>query len=274
MTPVFQNDLVTLYHGAMEDVIPHLAASGQKFDAIIADGPYCSGGTGARERTGKTPSQKYVMHGVTAQRADFSGDQRDQRTFLLWVSLWARLLVSVARAPCYLVSFIDKRNLPTMTDAIQLGGWRWSDLLPWDKGVGSCRPQKGWFRGSQCEYAVVGQLGTRGMEQTRDGPCLEGVLRAGRAKDETALHMHAKPVQILKQLLGPLTPCEPGSRVVLDPFAGSGSTAVAAMALGIRCVLIETEAANIEIITRRLKTHEAHRELFPQTLTLPQHEPL
>lgn len=262
MTPAFENDLVTLYQGAMEDVVPHLAASGQKFDAILADGPYCSGGQGARERTSKTPAQKYIMTGRRGGRADFGGDQRDQRALLLWVSLWSRLLVSVARAPCYLVSFIDKRNLPTMTDAIQLGGWRWSDLIPWDKGVGSCRPQKGWFRGSQCEYVVIGQIGSRGAEQTRDGPCLEGVLRAGRTRKETALHMHAKPVQILKQLLGPLTPCEPGTRCVLDPFAGSGSTAIAAMELGIRCVLIEGEPENVEIIIKRLKAHGAARDLF------------
>jgi site-specific DNA-methyltransferase (adenine-specific) len=41
--------------------------------------------------------------------------------------------------------------------------------------------------------------------------------------------------------------------LILDPFAGSGSTGVAAQLEGVPCILIEREAAYIEIIRKRLE---------------------
>ena len=63
------------------------------------------------------------------------------------------------------------------------------------------------------------------------------------------LHPTEKPVGIL----GPLIryACPPGG-TVLDPFAGSGSTADAARASGRRAVLIEAHEPYAEAIARRL----------------------
>jgi len=43
---------------------------------------------------------------------------------------------------------------------------------------------------------------------------------------------------------------------VLDPFAGSGTTGLAALREERRAVLIEKEAVYVEIIRRRLADHE------------------
>jgi DNA modification methylase len=62
-------------------------------------------------------------------------------------------------------------------------------------------------------------------------------------------HPTVKPLALCRWLLTLVTP--PGG-VVLDPFAGSGSTGVAAAQLGIPCVLIEQEDEYLPIIIGRI----------------------
>jgi site-specific DNA-methyltransferase (adenine-specific) len=62
-------------------------------------------------------------------------------------------------------------------------------------------------------------------------------------------HPTVKPVDLMRYLCRLVTP--PGG-LVLDPFAGSGSTGVACIAEGFRAVLIEREAEYVEDIRRRI----------------------
>lgn len=64
-------------------------------------------------------------------------------------------------------------------------------------------------------------------------------------------HPTVKPTELMKWLVKLVTP-EGG--VVLDPFAGSGTTLVAAKMLGRDCIGIEREPEYVEIIKRRLET--------------------
>lgn len=63
-------------------------------------------------------------------------------------------------------------------------------------------------------------------------------------------HPTVKPVDLMQYLCRLITP--PGG-IVLDPFAGSGSTGEAAWREGFRCVLIEREADYAEDIRDRLR---------------------
>lgn len=62
-------------------------------------------------------------------------------------------------------------------------------------------------------------------------------------------HPTVKPVDLMRWLVRLVTP--PGG-LVLDPFAGSGTTGVACREEGFRCVLIEREAEYLGIIAGRL----------------------
>jgi site-specific DNA-methyltransferase (adenine-specific) len=69
--------------------------------------------------------------------------------------------------------------------------------------------------------------------------------------DGAAAHPTVKPVDLMRWLVRLVTP--PGGLVV-DPFAGSGTTGEACRAEGLRCVLIERDASYLPLIVARLTT--------------------
>jgi site-specific DNA-methyltransferase (adenine-specific) len=77
--------------------------------------------------------------------------------------------------------------------------------------------------------------------------------KAGAQDRWGSRHPTVKPVELMKWLVGLVTP--PGG-VVLDPFAGSGTTAVAALATGRDAILIEREAQYVADIRERLAFYE------------------
>lgn len=76
-------------------------------------------------------------------------------------------------------------------------------------------------------------------------------------------HPTVKPVNLMRWLVRLVTPA---GGVVLDPFAGSGSTGVAAIAEGMRAVLIEREAEYVADIRRRVAWTTGQGELTGQAI--------
>ena len=124
--------------------------------------------------------------------------------------------------------FIDWRQYPSITDALQWAGWIWRGTAVWDKG--NSRPQKGRFR-QQAEYIVWGSNGP--MPINRPVSCLPGVFRYGNPQNR--IHVTEKPLQLMKDVI---QICEPGG-LILDPFAGAGTTILAAAESGYQAVGIE-----------------------------------
>lgn len=205
-----------LIHGDALTVLPTLPAG--SFDALITDPPYASGGTHASSRQ-QAPQVKYMQGGKEQLHADFVGDERDQRSHLAWMRLWLAECNRVLKDGAPVLLFTDWRQLPLTTDALQCAGFTWRGVAVWDKTEG-VRPQLGRFR-NQAEYVVWGSKGN--MPLARRAPVLPGVIREAVRKADKH-HMTGKPTELMRQLV---QICEKGGRI-LDPFAGSGTTLVAA----------------------------------------------
>ena len=112
------------------------------FDAVITDPPYASGGRTQTEKN-KSTARKYSSMGENAP-PPFDGDAKDQRSWTRWAAEWLYEARKVCKSGAPVCMFIDWRQLPAATDALQWAGWIWRGTAVWDKG--NSRPQKGRFR--------------------------------------------------------------------------------------------------------------------------------
>jgi|GEM_PF-692070 len=126
--------------------------------------------------------------------------------------------------------FIDWRQLPSMTDALQWAGWIWRGTLVWDKT--NSRPQRGRFR-QQAEFVVWGSNGH--MPADRQSPVLPGVYRQSMPAMQKRIHQTEKPLGVMRDIVRIVEPGE----IILDPFAGAGTTVLAAKLEGYPAVGIE-----------------------------------
>ena len=83
--------------------------------------------------------------------------------------------------------------------------------------------------------------GTAGLNNPRAG--------AGRTSGRRNTHPTVKPVSLMRWLTRLITP---RGGVVLDPYAGSGTTEVACILEGFKCLGIELESPYVEIAKRRV----------------------
>lgn len=234
MTPRY-----TLHRGDALLVLPTLEPA--SFDAIIADPPYSSGGQYRGDRAASTRS-KYVQTSSKHTLADFTGDNRDQRSFLAWSTLWMTHARVAAKPGAIVAVFTDWRQLPITTDAVQAAGWVWRGVGAWVKKT--ARPTAGRYR-QQAEFVVWGTNGPRPLA----GRFGAGAWTADTPRAQSRIHQTQKPEAVMRGLLEIL---EPGS-AVLDPFVGSGTTGAVALAMGLDFTGIELDDHYHAVATQRLE---------------------
>jgi site-specific DNA-methyltransferase (adenine-specific) len=240
MKPYYADEQVTLWHGDMREVIPAL---GLTADLIVADPPY----------------------GETALAWD------------RWPDGW----LPVARtAGSGLWCFGSLRLFGLRFAEFLSAGWTFSQDVVWEKHNGSGfhadrfrrvhEHAAHWYAGRWADRhhevpttpdAVakvvrrkqrpqhMGEIERGSYTSTDGGPRLMRSVLPVRSMHGRAIHPTEKPVGLLDPLIR--YACPPGG-LVLDPFAGSGSTADAARLSGRRAVLIEADERYCDAIAVRL----------------------
>jgi site-specific DNA-methyltransferase (adenine-specific) len=214
MKPYYANEHVTLWHGDCREVTEWLAA-----DVLVTDPPY-----GIAFKRGKGFSR--WDHGAQSIAGDTTTDSRDA-ALVAWGERPAAVFGSFYAAPPIGIRHVLVYRKPVDTGVVgSLLGWR-RDVEP---------------------VYLVGQWPRR--PAVRSSLLVTGARSSGNRHSGIAGrygHPHAKPVDLLEALIDQ---CPPG--VIADPFAGSGSTLVAARNLGRQAIGVEIEERYCELIARRL----------------------
>ncbi len=262
-------------------------------DALITDPPYSSGGMFRGDRA-QDPGDKYEQSGTINRRRSFDGDVKDQMSWVMWCQTWLAECRRVMRPGAPFCVFVDWRQLPALTFAVQLADLVWRGVVSWDKGPASRCPGPGRFR-HQCEFIVWGSNGPMphrhdvgvlagshtvpdalepmeaadlarafglatpvdlmpGEEPTPAAEQLPGGYTVPVRQDDKH-HITGKPTELLRRIVKITSP----GGVVMDPFMGSGTTGVAAQELGFGFVGIERDPHHWRTAHRRIFRPHATR---------------
>jgi site-specific DNA-methyltransferase (adenine-specific) len=213
-------------------------------DVDLSDPPYSSGGMTRGDRTKSTDS-KYTRTEFQGRRPDFTGDAMDGRAWTRWCVGWMEEARRAASENGRIAAFTDWRQLPSMTDAVQAAGWIWRGIAPWNKGEGS-RPNPGGFR-SQCEFIVWASAGP--LPAPTPGVIILPGCFNETVKQDDKHHQTGKPTRLMRDLV---KLCPPGG-LIFDGFAGSGTTAKAAILEGRRVIAVERSPEYYRVAVERCR---------------------
>lgn len=235
MSIYYQDDTTTLHYGDCIEVMAEL--SPKSVGTILTDPPYSSGGRRENSRSLRTS----MVRGTTDEDW-IKGDSLSTTSFLWFMrecgKQWRRTITPGG----HVLSFIDWRMAHHLAIAMETSDFVQQPTLVWDKtyfGMGSI------FR-NQYENILHFTAGAPRKPLRKD---VGNVLRAKPIRGGD--HPTEKPGELLETLLSVVAPPE---SVVLDPFAGSGSTLVAARNRGLRAVGVEADEAYCEVIANRLSS--------------------
>lgn len=216
MNPYYQDDWVTLYHGDCLEIMPQLG----QVDHVITDPPY-----------GLMQDNNKIQLRGGAVSLDY-GDW-DRKVDYKWIAMLPGVSV---------VTFHDQKQATVVQDELVNHGWRFRQYLFWDKGDSGMTPRRNFVNSVEmASFATRGDYVWNGRGSTKN------IFRINRAP--TPLHPTQKPLGLMKRLVFVTT--APRS-IVLDPFAGSGTTLRAAKELGRKAIGIEINEEYCEVIAERM----------------------
>lgn len=247
MKPYYERAGVVLYHADCLDVMVDMTAG--SVESVITDPPYCAGAVSEAQRT---RANGQGLRSENLKRFGwFVGDNMGTAG-LVW------LLRSVACAAKYVTSpsgsllvFCDWRMLASLQPAIESAGLRYQNLIVWDKvhmGLGC---------GFRARHELVMHFTMGGPEYHDKGT--SNVIPCDRVGRDDREHQTQKPEELLSRMIQVVTPV--GGRV-LDPFAGSGTTLLAAWRAGRQAVGSEVDESCCEVAAKRLDAEISRGRLF------------
>ncbi len=224
MTPYYQDDQVTIYHGDCREVLPTLAVT----DLLLTDPPY------------GIPAGSAVWRKNGTEIADWSDAGHNVE-----VDGWRKAVVTAESA--WIVEFGVRAGDGFALASKHLdAGWTPAQMYALVKSAPapSIRPTFA----SALELAIVSRVGTPKWHGSGYVPNRWIGMTPNRLGNGTG-HPTEKPIDPMLSLITALSSTE---AMVLDPFMGSGTTLRAAKDLGRKAIGVEVDERYCEIAAKRM----------------------
>lgn len=258
---------------------------------------------------GKSPAQE-GKSGFKRRGKPINGWAQSDRNIGLeyqqWCKEWATKVYPKMKNGSFLFVFGARRTIHRVINAFEDSGFLLKDTLAWKKPSAHHRAQrvsivlerrglkeeaeywKGWRLGNLAPiwepvawfmkpYTIGGtitdnildnEVGAMNIDECRlNGSSPTNMLEFGFGKNEVRIHEAQKPLELIEYLIKLTTRRD---QIVLDPFMGSGTTAVAAAKLGRKYIGFEANPDFHSKSLERLETATSNNveelPLFQQTL--------
>jgi DNA modification methylase len=235
----------TIYQGDCIEVMTAL----DSVDAVVMDPPYASGAVSESQRSA---SKAQGVRADSLKRLGwFTGDNIGTAGLVFLIRSVAFHALDIVKPEGSLLVFCDWRQIPNLAPAVESAGWRYQNMVVWDKG------HMGMGSGFRARHEIVLHF-TAGSPAYHDLGTAN-VIQAKRVDAEDREHQAQKPVDLLQRLLRVICP---RGGLILDPFMGSGSTGVAAILEQMRFIGVDRDAKHFETARTRIYAAQAQGKLF------------
>lgn len=240
---------------------------------------------------GKSPAQEKAGKVFKSRGKPINGwseaDRLIPKQYYDWCSSWANDWLRILKPGGSVFIFSGRRYAHRCISALEDAGFTFKDMLAWERDRAVHRAQRlsivferrgnqiaanewsGWRVGNLrpsfepilwftkpykigttiADNVLTHGVGAYNQESfEKYSPGAENIIRAGFRSQESGLHPTQKPLDLMEALIELTTQ---KGQLVLDPFAGSGTTGVAAKALGRNYLMFEQSQEFCEIAQSR-----------------------
>lgn len=224
----------------------------------------------------------------------YERNRENDLVYMEWCEKWARELYRVCKNGSPVAVFNSNRSLAHVQIALENVGFYTRDVLVFRRNSGiprglnlskklekieheDAQKWQGWHSAFRNEWEAVvlvqkpllnnywetlqktnvGVFKTINSDNSFQSNILENLYQ--KSKEEKFEHCTVKPLKLIRKLIEMLVP-KHEENIILDPFAGSGTTLVASQELGFNFVGIEIEENYIPIIEERLEKYKIEKE--------------
>jgi DNA modification methylase len=230
---------------ALQESSYELLLNGEPAQMVVTDPPY------------NVPITGHAMGRGTVRHREFkmASGEMSEVAYTAFLESFVRMVIAHSKDGSIHYLFIDWRHLPELLGAARPLFSEWKNVLVWNKSNAG----QGSFYRSKHELILVFKNGTaphinnfglgaegRHRANVLDFPGVNSLHPARRG--DLALHPTVKPVALVADLI---RDCSRRNGLILDPFGGSGTTALAAERTGRVARLIELDPLYVDTAIRR-----------------------